>query len=297
MRPAEEGNGSVSEADAQLRSALAQAGVMLAEHRAEIDRLQAQLESRAPFDRLRDAFSAAAAAETMGSPVTHSQLLTMIVQTAADVMRAESALLLLLDPEGDDLISEIARGVDQEDVEELRIPLGHGIAGLVAASGQPMAISNAATDTRVAPEIIECLEYFPDSLLCVPLIYGERVIGVLEVLEKDPGRSFSARDIELLTQFARQAAVAIAQSRARRSAIGLATELLGGDSTAAARDVEAFAAELDGDRLYGEVIELAELVRRIANAGEDEAAMCRAILVAFAGYVDSRPTTRMDTVA
>jgi GAF domain-containing protein len=294
MRPAGEGNEALSPADGDVHGALHQAEATLEEYKAEVERLRGQLANRSTFDDLRDAFALAAATGALLSPVSHSQLLTMIVQTAGEVMGAESALLLLLDAERDDLVSEIARGVDEEDVEELRIPLGHGIAGLVAATGQPMAVTNAAEDSRVAPEIVACLDYYPNSILCVPLVYGERVIGVLEVLERDPGRSFSARDGELLAQFARQAAVAIAHSRAYRSVLSLGSALLGPNGTAAGPRVEELASTVENDRQFAETVRLAETVRSIASAGEDEAKACREILTAFAAYISSRPPLRGD---
>jgi GAF domain-containing protein len=232
---------------------------------------------------------------TMGSPVSHARLLTMIIETAAKVMNAESAVLLLLDQEGDELVFDVTLGVDVEEVKGLKLPLGHGIAGLVAASGQPMAISDPAGDPRVAPEIVEALSYVPRSILCVPLSYNDRVIGTLEVLDKDGGASFDTRDIETLGLFARQAAVAIMQSRTSQSIGALLGEVLGppgdddGDPATARAKATTFATGVERNAAYGHARELTELLVELSAYGEDEVSTCLALVRDFADYLRARP--------
>ena len=65
------------------------------------------------------------------------------------------------------------------------MPLGHGIAGGVALSGLPLAVTAAGSDPRWAKDIGERVGYVPESIVCVPLFYEDRVIGALELLDKD----------------------------------------------------------------------------------------------------------------
>ena len=95
------------------------------------------------------------------------------------------------------------------------MPLGHGIAGGVALSGLPLAVTAAGTDSRWAKDIGERVGYVPDSIICVPLFYEDRVIGALELLDKVGAPSFTPADLNTLSLFAHQAAVTIEQSRTR----------------------------------------------------------------------------------
>jgi len=244
-------------------------------------------------DGLKDVLAAAAIAGSLGSPVGHAELLNLVVETAAQVMHAESAVVLLLDQEGDELVFDVTLGVDVEEVEGLRVPLGQGIAGLVAASGQPMAVSNAEGDPRIAPELADVLSYVPRSVLCVPLRYNERVIGALEVLDKHGDTPFDAQDIETLGLFAKQAAVAIVQSRTHRSLrtlIGNAlTELDNGQASPAREQAAAVAATLEQSSAFGHARELTDLLVELSAYGDDEIEACLTLVRGFAAYVRARP--------
>src|SRR5215218_7099854 len=135
--------------------------------------------------RLRDALVKAATARTIAAPAGNSDLLQRTVETAAGVISARTAALFLVDETTHELRFEVALGERADVVKEIRVPLGHGIAGGVAISGQPMAVSNVQQDERWAAEIGELVGYLPDSILCVPLFYEDAVIGVLELLDKE----------------------------------------------------------------------------------------------------------------
>ncbi len=107
----------------------------LARAREEISRLKRRLADERFAEDFKDALTLAAAAGEIASPVTHSRLLEMIVKTAASVIPSRAASLLLVDQETEELVFEVALGPEAEEVRKFRVPLGHGIAGLVAVSG------------------------------------------------------------------------------------------------------------------------------------------------------------------
>ncbi len=246
---------------------------------------------------LREALSLAETAGTIGARVTHADLLRMIVATGAQVLRARAGALLLVDEDTEELVFEVAVGGKAEDVKSFRVPLGHGIAGHVAVTGQPIAVSEAADDPRTATDIGDRVGYRPSSILCVPLFYDDEVIGVLELLDKEDGSSFTADDIASLGLFANQAAVAIEHSRVHSSLGALLGDVLRtlGDDKELRRTLEidatAFAGRVAQDLTSRDALQLAQLVQEIARAGEREARACRAILEAFADYLRARPTT------
>jgi GAF domain-containing protein len=254
----------------------------------EIERLRRLLDDQGGAE-LREALTLAATAGVIGSPVTHGRLLEMIVETAAAVIGANAGALFLIDETASELVFEVAIGPKAEAAKKFRVPLGHGIAGLVAVSGQPMAVADADRDPRQASDIARAAGYVPRSILCVPLVYGERVTGVLELLDKSGAATFGAHDMETLGLFANQAAVAIEQSRARSHLGALIAELLGDRGASLRAKAAAFADRLEGEDVeYRRAIELADLVNEIAWRGEEERQACATILRGFADYLRVR---------
>ena len=264
--------------------------------REEISRLKRRLADERFAEDLRDALTLAATAGSISSPVPHSRLLEMIVETAAHVIPSRAAALFLIDEETEELIFEVALGSKADEVRKFRIPLGHGIAGLVAVSGQPMAVSDAAKDPRQAADIAESVGYAPESILCVPLVYEDGVMGVLELLDREGAPSFNASDMEASGHFANQAAVAIEQSRAQGNLAALLGGVLGSLGGVSEHRIESlregvapFVEGVEEDAAHRRALELADLVREISHGGEEESRACHTILRGFAEYLRSRP--------
>ena len=218
------------------------------------------------------------------------------METAAHVIPSRAASLFLIDEATEELVFEVALGSKADEVKKFRIPLGHGIAGLVAVSGQPMAVSDAAEDPRQAADIAESVGYAPESILCVPLLYEDEVIGVLELLDREGASSFNASDMESLGLFANQAAVAIEQSRAQGNLAALLGGVVGslGEMPVHRREslrkeADSFVAGVEEDVTHRRALDLAELVREISHRGEEEFVACRTILEGFAGYLRTKP--------
>lgn len=261
----------------------------------EIGRLQRKLEGERFAEELRQALATASMAGTIASPVTHTRLLEMIVQTAAHVIGANAASLFLIDEEHQQLTFEVAIGPRAAELKKFTVPLGTGVAGLVAISGQPMAVSDAQHDPRHASDLARRVGYAPQSILCVPLLYNEEITGVLELLDKKGAPSFGGEDMELLGYFANQAAVAIEQSRTHRNLVALIGEVLdslGGidehRKETLRQEASSFARLTESDPRYRQAVELARLVQSISWQGEREAELCRTILNGFADYLNSR---------
>jgi GAF domain-containing protein len=108
----------------------------------------------------------------------------------------------------------------------------------VFSTGQPLALSDVARDSRFGRETAEQTGYVPRSLIAVPLVDGEGILGVLEVLDKRGEGGFDLRDVELATVFARQATVAIRSSRVERDTASLLRAVLAGADAADASPAE-----------------------------------------------------------
>src|SRR5262249_36790533 len=118
--------------------------------------------------RLRDAISGLAILGTLAAPQEHNELLEQLVRNAAQVTAARVGTLRLLDRATNEVVFEVVQGAQLTDeqlaeVRAYRVPLGQGIAGFVAASGQPVAQANVAQDPRVAEVAARQLGYVPRS--------------------------------------------------------------------------------------------------------------------------------------
>ncbi len=140
-------------------------------------------------------------------------LLRSIVETAAKIFGAAAASIALVNEKEDTLVFKVAYGAGNDSLEGLSIPIDSGIAGYVAMTGQPIAVSDVSHDPRFHKIFAESTGYVPRSILATPLISEDRVIGVMEVLDKIEAPFFNLQDMELLGLFAQQAAIAIYQSQ------------------------------------------------------------------------------------
>lgn len=231
------------------------------------------------------------AAATLGAPTEHATLLELVVRTAMHVLDARAGSLYLVDEEGEELVFEVALGERAGTLRGARIPLGQGIAGYVAATGQPIAIADVQHDPRWAQSVGEAVGYQPRTMLAMPLLLSDRVVGVLQLLDKGGGQPFDAGDMATLGMFANQAAVAIQQSSAVRSLSALVRAALtdAGVELDLAKRVAAFAAEEERGDDFREVMHLAQMLGDISRGGDAARRMALGVTEAIATYLRSRP--------
>jgi phosphoserine phosphatase RsbU/P len=137
-------------------------------------------------------------------------LLTTLLERLAGVLDVDTAAVLLLDPSGSYLIATAARGIDEEVQQGVRIPLGIGFAGRIAAQRRPVVLDEVTSATVHNPLLVR---RGIRSLLGVPLLVSGDVLGVLHVGTLQP-RNFTDDDTALLQLVADRVALA---TRARMS--------------------------------------------------------------------------------
>lgn len=130
------------------------------------------------------------------------------IEAAAELVNAEAGSLLLIDSEKGELFFEVATGEKGEKVKEIRLRMGEGIAGWVAEKGESVIIHDVQHDSRFFRGVDEKSKFKTKSLICVPVKAKDRIIGVLEAINKRDG-SFDEDDMEILQAFANQVAIAI----------------------------------------------------------------------------------------
>jgi transcriptional regulator with GAF, ATPase, and Fis domain len=261
----------------------------------ELAELRAEVADAAFAAELREALVRRAASGRLAAPTGQSELLGMILRTAARVISAEAGALFLLDPETNELLFEAALVETDASAGRFRIPVGQGIAGWVAATGQPVAISDASQDPRFAETISRSVGYVPKSVLCIPLYSHEAMGGVIQLCDKNGGRPFTAVDMELLGQFASQAAAAIEQSRALRDLSQLFCVVLEGllpgmsEEEALQRALETSAPDVTdhaaASEHYREALQITHLISEVSQHGPQARRICCQIMASVAEYV------------
>jgi GAF domain-containing protein len=222
-------------------------------------------------------------------PKSNDALLKSIVEAAGRLFGATAASILLVDYEEQVLVFKVSYGPSSVDLPGTKFPLDKGIAGYVAMTGQPIGISNVHQDARFNQDFAKSTGYVPTSILATPLLSNDRVIGVMEVLDKLDASSFNMQDMELLAMFAHQAALAIDQSQQIvyiKEALVLGLKRLA--NADAAQDSAEITAVLEKskspDNQIPDLLELADLFNDISYLGASERKACIQILEAFAEY-------------
>jgi len=149
----------------------------------------------------------------LNSTLNLSDLLQLIMSSAAQLLRAETSSLMLVDEETNELTFEVATGEPGQEVVKHRVPPGQGIAGWVVQNAQPLVIDNPAEDSRFYNRIDKAIGFETRNILAVPLMVKDRVIGVVEVINKLDAPSFSQKDLELAVALTNQASIAIDNTR------------------------------------------------------------------------------------
>ena len=161
---------------------------------------------------------AAVAGGVLGTEERHRELLRSIVEVARAIFGARASSILLLDEAAGELVFEAVAGEGEETLVGTRLPAGTGLAGWVLSTRQSIVVEDVETDPRFARDTAQSTGFVPKGLMAVPLLDGERALGVLEVLDRPQRSRFSLAEMELLGLFAGQAALALdLLARARRA--------------------------------------------------------------------------------
>jgi GAF domain-containing protein len=230
-------------------------------------------------------------------PRSNDILLKSIVGAAAKIFGAAAASILLVNEAEETLEFKVSTGEADHDLVGTKFPYDKGIAGYVFMTGMPIAIANVKEDKRFNQDFARSTGYVPSSILASPLIASDdRVIGVMEVLDKINAASFNMHDMELMGLFAQQAAMAIEQSQQidqiQASMVRALKQLAKADRSKPSAELRAVLDQaLEKRNEVTDLLELADLFNQISFLGEAERKACIQILNVFVEYrkTDSSP--------
>lgn len=143
----------------------------------------------------------------LSSTLHLDELLSLVMDVATELTDTETASILLVEKKTGQL--HFAASTDDFVPEDLVVPLENSIAGWVVRHGRSLILGDVQADTRFYANIDKNLEFVTRSMLAVPLVANQSVIGALEVINKQDNKPYTGQDVALMEALASQSAVAI----------------------------------------------------------------------------------------
>ncbi len=150
------------------------------------------------------------AAKTVNSTLDLDKLLDVILETAIKSISADRGTLYVVDELKSEIWSKALRGTE---VIEIRLPIGKGLSGYVAKTGEIINIPDAYSDSRFNPEVDRKSGYRTSNMLCMPMRNRDgKIIGVFQMLNKKGG-PFTVQDEEFINALSIHASIALENAR------------------------------------------------------------------------------------
>ncbi len=152
------------------------------------------------------------------------KLLDQILYNAMSVLKAQGGSLLIRDEDTGELGFVLVHGDIKRQLEGYRIGENLGIAGWVATHREPLIVNNPRQDRRFFSQVDETFDFFTRSILCVPMVSQDKLVGVIQLINKQNGDQFAETDITLLSILSHIAAAALEDINLRLEAEEMATQ-------------------------------------------------------------------------
>jgi len=150
------------------------------------------------------------ASKVLNSTLDLDKLLSIILETALGVVDGDRGTVYLIDETKQELWSKVMKG---NELVRIELPMGKGIAGYVAATGDTLNITNAYLDPRFNPDVDKKTGYHTGTILCMPMKNKDgKIIGVFQLLNKRGG-VFTGEDESIIAALSIHAALAIENAR------------------------------------------------------------------------------------
>jgi GAF domain-containing protein len=150
--------------------------------------------------------------ETITAASDPQMIIDHILMLALAAIDSENGSLLLVDEENQDLVFVGVQGPFKEQINGFRMAPNEGIAGWVVANRRAELVPDVRLEPRWSPIVDRTTGFSTTSLLCVPLIDGERVLGAIEVVNTRSGTPFTEEDLRIMLLIARLAVQAMVRT-------------------------------------------------------------------------------------
>ncbi|MCX8056932.1 MAG: SpoIIE family protein phosphatase [Ignavibacteria bacterium] len=153
--------------------------------------------SRKSLEALIQAF------EFISSPLEPDEILKIVLEQISNLLDAEAGSIFLINEKRNVLELKVATNLTQDEIEKIKIPIGKGLAGFVAEKDQLVNIHDVTKDERFYSNIDHITGFTTKSILTVPLKTSDKIVGVIQALNKKNGKHFDDEDEILITEFSR----------------------------------------------------------------------------------------------
>ena len=147
--------------------------------------------------------------DTIGPETNVYSLIKQILTITMEAVSSENGTLMLVDEETHELVFVEVIGEARDTLLHFRLPEGQGIAGWVVENRKARLVADVRKDPQFSAKVDGITGFQTHSVICVPLVDGQRSIGAVEVINTSSGRPFSEADRDILQLVARLASVAI----------------------------------------------------------------------------------------
>ncbi len=154
---------------------------------------------------------------TVAATLDIGEVLKRSLELERDVVDAETGSILLLDPTGEYLEFAVALGDAENILKNHRIKVGEGISGYVAKNRSPILIRDVKCDERFLAYFDSKTGFQTRTVLCVPIMAQESLIGVAQAINRTDGNAFTEDDLVLFSAFAGTLGVAIQNARMHKA--------------------------------------------------------------------------------
>ena len=147
----------------------------------------------------------------ISSTLDMEQIPRLLIQRTAEIFEAECGSLALIDKERDVVVFQAAydsQGKEVPSMKDFLMPLGQGIIGQVAQTGEPYIVNDVTSDPLWSPIVDRLTGFQTKKVIAVPLVVEGEILGVVELLNKG-SQDFSDDDVKLLSLVASSAAIAL----------------------------------------------------------------------------------------
>ncbi|MGH9555514.1 MAG: GAF domain-containing protein, partial [Terriglobales bacterium] len=171
-------------------------------------------ESRKTITQLSLLFDAT---RLLNSTLDLGELLDLILKIARTEVKADRGTVFVVDRKKNEIWSIVASGLDRQ---EIRVVLGHGVAGRVAETGETVSVADAYTLPYHDRSFDQRFGYRTTSLLCLPIRHhNQEIVGVIQLLNKDGSATFTKDDEDFLNKLSGHMAMALENARLHRDAL------------------------------------------------------------------------------
>jgi GAF domain-containing protein len=227
-------------------------------------------------------------ANLLTSPIIGS--MRELLMNSAAALGSGEASVLIRDTADGDLRFLLAIGAVAEQLQGVVVPAGKGIAGFVLSSGQPMAVGDAVGEQTFYAEVDRQTGYSTQTILATPLRYDGEVIGVLEYINRvgePPFAPFTPDEMDRAAIYADALASLIHAYNAAKLVRELSEKVFASEDLDFSA-IRSWLQDIRDSDMHRERMELAVMLREVAERGDAERQLCRELLDAILRFSDAK---------